>query len=65
MWVKGIKMVEVLVLRTRDAVEKWWEQWVSHPRGERSREITGENGARGILVRREEEVTPNGIGTQH
>lgn len=65
MWVKGIKMVEVLLVRTRDAVKKWWEQWVSHPRGERSGEITGENGARGILVRRGEEVTPNGIGTQH
>lgn len=66
MWVKGIKMVEVLVVRTRDAVKKWREQWVSHPRGERSGEITGENGAReGILVRRGEEVTPNGNGTQH
>lgn len=40
MWVKGIKMVEVLVVRTRDAVKKWWEQWVSRPR-ERSGEITG------------------------
>lgn len=57
MWVKGIKMVEVLVVRMRNAVKKWREQWVSHPRGERSGEITGGNGASGIFVRKGEEVT--------
>lgn len=40
-------MVEVLLVRTGDAEKKWWEQWVSHPRGERSGEITGGKMARG------------------
>lgn len=49
MWVKGIKMVEVLVVRTRDAVKKWWEQWVSHPRGEEWGDYRGKWRKGGLL----------------